>query len=353
MNNINTVSNAGWVEQDVTSRLDYSQDWPALLTPGDSIVDSIWAPVAGVVFENAQVVDSTTSVWIEAATPGLYRITNTVLTGMGRRDSRTFLLVVSDSSGSDPVRSTLFYRDEFLAKFRSDRLPSVRQYLPADVSDDYLWSKLKAAEADAQRELHVFFVPTVLFPNEPTQAEIDALAGAPWAVDPGYDYDQDLIQPGGWTYLALRQKPIIALESIKFSFPSTGTVFTVPSVWIKLDKKYAHVRFIPAGSVFSLPMGGMMISAMGMQAAPQFIEVRYTAGLKDAAGDYPDLLDLVQRMVTARIMGDAVIPASGSISADGLSQSTSAPDLDKIQAGIDKMIEELRTRIHGVPFTVL
>ncbi len=346
-----TTSTTQWTEQDVSAKLDYSQTYPDLLAEGDTIVSSIWQPVALVTFSGASVSGSTVTVWIECATPGLYRIVNTVTTSSGRIDTRTFLLYVT--AKTPLVKSNLFYRDEFVAKFRSESLPSAARFMSAPVSDDYLWAKLKAAEADAQRELHVFLVPTVLFPNDPTQAEIDALAGAPWAVDPGYDYDQDITQPGGWSFIALRQRPVITLESIKFSYPSMGTVFSVPSEWIKVDKKYGHVRFIPTSNAFTTPMGGMMIGAMGMQSAPQFIEIRYTAGLKDAVNDYPDLLDLVQRMVLLRLMSDAVVSASESISADGLSQSKSAPDLDKMQAGIDRQMETLRQRIHGVPLMVL
>lgn len=352
-NNVNTVSNAQWVEQELAAKLDYSQKWPELLTPGDSILTSDWQPTAGATLTSGSVSGAVTSIFAEFSAVGVYRLTNVVTTAMGRRDSRTILVVVSDSSGSAPVRSALFYRDEFLARFRSDRLPGVLRYLGGPVSDDFLWGKLKAAEADIQRELHIFLVPTVLFPNEPTQAEIAALNGAPWAVDPGYDYDADMTQPGGWTFVALRQKPVISLASIKFVYPSTGTIFEVQPQWIKLDKKYGHVRFIPAGSGFTHQMGAPIVGAMGLQTAPQFVEIRYTAGLTNAAADYPDLIDLVQRMVLLRILGDAMPAASGSISADGLSQSISPPDTDKLQAEVDRMLETLRQRIHGVPLMVL
>jgi hypothetical protein len=249
--------------------------------------------------------------------------------------------------------STLFDANTFLDSFRSDRLPSVQRYLPGSVSDDYLLGKLLAAEAQAQRKLHVFLTPTVLFPNDPTQAEIDSLAGAAWAVDPGYDYEQDMIQPGGWIFLKLRQRPVISLQSIQYAYPSVGTIFSVPDRWIKTDKKYGHIRFFPAGVGFNTPIGGALIGAMGMQGVPQFIEVRYTAGLKDVATNYPDLLDVVQRMVLAGLMNDSVLAASTSISADGLSQSISAPDLDKFREGIDSALDDLRTRIHGIPMMVL
>jgi len=339
-----------WVEQDVSSKLDYSQTYSNLLTASDTIVTSTWPLVGGLTFTNETISGAVVGVRIEASSAGLYRVTNSVVTSAGRKDSRTFLLYAK--TNEPLVKSKLFYRDEFIAKFRSDRLPAVAGFISGSVSDDYLWDKLKAAEADAQRELHVYLVPTVLFPNDPTQAEIDALTGAPWAVDPGYDYTEDMIQPGGWTFIPLRQRPVISLESIKFIYPYGGTVLTVPTQWIKIDKKYGHVRFLPTNA-FLGALGGMMIGGMGLQGSPQFIEVRYTAGLQNAVDDYPDLLDLIQRMVLLRLMADAVVSASESISADGLSQSKSAPDLEKMQDGIDKQLESLRQRIHGVPLMVM
>jgi hypothetical protein len=219
--------------------------------------------------------------------------------------------------------------------------------------DDEVWSRLVSAEASAQRKLHVFFQPTTLFPDEPTQAEVTALAGGAWAVDPGYDMDQDLLQPGGWSFLTLRQKPVIEVQSIKFSYPTMGTVFSIPQQWIKLDRKYGHVRFIPTHAAFGAQVGGMMIGAMGMSGAPQFIQVRYRAGLRDVARDYPDLVSLVQRLAIANMLTDALLPASSSISADGLSQSKSPPDVDKLMEGIDKSFDALRQRIHGVQMMVL
>lgn len=282
-------------------------------------------------------------------TPPQCAIIVTVANDGGSRNWITYIEV--DDGIVDAT--ALFSRNVAIAKFRANRMSAVIRYTGGNVSDDYLWDKLMAAEADAQRELHVFFRPTVLFPNDPSDAEIAALAGAPWAVDPGYDYSEDMIQPGGWTFLPLRQRPVITLESVKFAHPSMGTVFSIPSQWIKVDKKYGHIRFIPTNSAFIPSIGGLMVGALGMNSAPQFIEVRYTAGLKNAAADYPDLLDLVQRMAALRMIHDAVVPASTSISADGLSQSYSAPDLEKMQESIDRSMETLRQRIHGIPLMVL
>lgn len=273
----------------------------------------------------------------------------TVSTGGSERSWLTYVEV--DSGDED--KTALFARGTSVSQFRADRFRQVFALTGANVSDDYIWAKLVSAEAEAQRSLHVFFQPTTLFPDEPTQAEVDALAGGAWAVDPGYDMDQDLLQPGGWSFLTLRQKPVIEVSSIKFAYPTVGTVFTIPPAWIKLDRKYGHVRFIPTGNAFTGQWSGMMAGAMGMQGAPQSIEVRYRAGLRNAAKDYPDLVSVVQRLAMAHMLTDAVLPASSSISADGLSQSKSPPDLEKLMADIDKSLDGLRQRIHGVPMMVL
>lgn len=349
-NNINVKSNQQWIEQEITARLDYSQDWPELLTPGDSIATSVWVPHAGALFTNAAISGAMTSVWIECSNTGLFRITNSVTTAQGRKDSRTFLLVVNDSSSAAPEKSALFYRDEFLAKFRSDRLPSIAQFLPLTVSDDFLWSKLKSAEADVAHKLRVFLTPTRVFAGTPTQSEIDALAGAPYSEEPAYDFESDMGQGDRWGFFPTRQKPIISVQKVEFVWLGSQSSFAIQADWVRVDKKYGHVQFVPTGqSAASMPLSMFMMQAMGGgRTIPHMIHVRYTAGLENAAGDYPDLLDLIQRMAMARMLGDAMLPASGSISADGLSQSMSPPDLDKMGESLDKAVGSIRDRIHGI-----
>lgn len=345
-------------EQAAGSLLDYGLDWADFLStaPGDSIASSTWTaedPLA-LTISNQAVAGAITSAWLTGGQAGQwYAVVNEITTVAGRRDSRVCMLYVRPalSGGSALFPSRLVA----LTKLRRDRLVmAAAGALPeVTLTDDYLWDKLLAAEADASRELQVFFEPTKLFPDTPTPEEISALDGKPWAVDPGYDYDQDLLQPGGWTFIALRKKPVVSLESIKFVFPSSGVIYTVPETWTKVDKKYGHVRFIPNGSAFTHPMGGMLVHTMGMQTAPQFVEIRYTAGLSNAAAEYPDLLDLVQRMAVLGLLGDAMLPTSGSISADGLSQSVSPPDMEKLRGEVDRMLDTLRTRLHGVKMMVL
>jgi hypothetical protein len=57
-------------------------------------------------------------------------------------------------------------------------------------------------------------------------------------------------------------------------------------------------------------------------------------------------------MTVLSIMSDAFTEQSGSISADGLSQSFSA-DLDKFKGSIDGELDTLRQSIHGIRMAVL
>ena len=80
---------------------------------------------------------------------------------------------------------------------------------------------------------------------------------------------------------------------------------------------------------------------------PLMMQIRYVAGLQNASRDYPDLRDLVQKMAVLNLLADLFLPQSGSISADGLSQSLSM-DLDKYRQSVAERIETVRQAIHGV-----
>lgn len=254
-----------------------------------------------------------------------------------------------------PVKSTA------VAALRADRLVLLASSLgfnAAALTDDYLYGKLLAAEAKAQRDLRVFFAPTVMIPEEAAQAEIDALeaAGTRYAQEAAYDYDPGFFHGESWGFIQTRQKPLISVQSIKLVYPMpTQSVFDVPADWIRLDRRYGHIRLVPGTMQFSAPLAVFVMPALGGgRFVPNMIQVRYTAGLRNAAADYPDLLDLVYKMAAVGIIEDAMMPSSGSISADGLSQSLSV-DISKYQDVIDRLMNGppgsnggLRTAIHGV-----
>lgn len=257
-----------------------------------------------------------------------------------------------------PERTALFVKSIDVPKLRQDRLVMMAQhFMPEiDISDEYLWEKLKAAEADASRQLRVFFQPTVILPPSATQADKDALdaAGTPWAEEPGYDYDPDFFRGERWGYIVTQQKPLISVESISFVYPAPyNSIFTVPLDWVRMDKKFGHIRLVPAGSAFSAPLSAFLMQALGGgKTIPFMVHLRYTAGLTDAAENWPDLVDAVKKAAVLRLIEDTYVPQSGSISADGLSQSLST-DTQKYSDSISKKLDTLRDAIHGVRMIAL
>lgn len=253
---------------------------------------------------------------------------------------------------------SLFEKATAVADLRADRLTQLAaQQRPAQAtSDDYLWGKLRAAEADAERHLRVYLTPTEIVPMGTPQSELDALeaAGARVVEEPGYDYDPDLFRGNSWGLIELRQKPIIKVHSIVFNYPEiTSRIWTVPNDWIRPDKKYGRINLVPTNAVMTVPLQSYVLSALGGgRSVPLMMQVRYTAGLANVERDYPDLLDLVKKMAVLAVVDDKLMPQSGSVSADGLSQSISF-DADKYRDAIDKKLDTLRQAIHGIRLMVM
>ncbi|KAA5611586.1 hypothetical protein [Rhodovastum atsumiense] len=240
-----------------------------------------------------------------------------------------------------------------LAEMRRDRLLAVSQNLFPDVetSDDYLWGKLLSAEAQASKALRTFLTPREVVPQDTPEAEIQALRDAGEAVvpEPGYDFDPALFSAGTWGALRLRHRPVIKVHGLKFVYPGTeNPIFDVPVQWLRLDRKYGVAQFVPVGTYMQGQLGGFVLSAIGFASAmPLSIQVRYRAGLKNAAEEHPDLLDVVKKMAVLGVVEDQFFPASGSVSADGLSQSLSM-DTSKYEDIIEKKLARLRQLIGGV-----
>lgn len=244
-----------------------------------------------------------------------------------------------------------------VAEMRADRLilAGGTYFEASALTDDFIFGKLISAEADAARRLRVPLETTTVFSGEPSDTEIAAVGVNPWIEESGYDYEPDLWNPDDWGYLVLRNRLVQSVTSVEFIYPlpAAGS-FLIPISWVRLDKKAGHIRFVPnAASAMTGAFGSMILSMMaGGRIIPQMIKVRYVAGMVNAPRDYPDLLDLIKKMAVLRIINDAFVPQSGSISGDGLSQSFSA-DLDKFASGIDSMIDTLRESIHGIRMCVL
>ncbi len=227
------------------------------------------------------------------------------------------------------------------------------------IGESEAWAAIRAAEADIQRRLRVFLRPTVMVPDDAPHSEVQALidAGTPYATEAAYDYSPTEYMGDAWGFLQLRQKPLISLQSLQFAYPTPGNlVYDVPREWIRLDRKYAQLHLVPTGMTSLAPVSGYMLSTIaGGRHVPMMVRVRYTAGLSDAHALYPDLLEVTQRLATFKLLQGQFLPASGSISADGLSQSTSL-DFDKWMSGpggIDATVNLLYDALHGPRLAVL
>lgn len=229
------------------------------------------------------------------------------------------------------------------------------------LSDDMLWDKLLAAEAHVAHELRVPLQPTHFFPRDPSSEQIAALpVGMPWAVDPAYDYDAENFYGDKWGMITTRQKPIQRIVGMRFVYPTPQqTILDVPFDWIRADKKFGQVQLVPTGTSYQTLLGGLFMSHIsGGRSLPFTIDLEYVAGLANVQRDFPDLLDAVGKLAMAKIVEDAFLPTSGSISADGLSQSTSV-DTSKYHDAVDRILNGangnggLMARIHGIRTMVL
>lgn len=339
---------------------------PLNIAPASIVSAQLLSPDEGLAFVQAIAVPSTTtgSNWPEGVVviPFTAQHTNAIMgsqvlltvTVSTQSDSKTWSVLLDVAGG---IRSALFEKTEAIRMMRSDLLiGSLTGYVdPDQLSDGYLWSKLQAAEADVARQLRVFLQPTYVLPFPVPATDLSVVPpGMPWVEEPGYDYEPDLFQGEGWGYLITRHKPIISVDYIQFAYPQPmNSVWNLPLEWLRLDKKYGHLRIVPAGTSYSAPFSAWMMQVLGGgRNIPQMIRVRYKAGLENAAVQYPDLLDVVKKMSVLRILDDALPAGSESISADGLSQSKSL-DLSGYRDAIEHKMDALNEAIHGVKLMVI
>lgn len=267
-------------------------------------------------------------------------------------------------TAGDFERSGLFVKDIAVDRLRADSLMMAASgaFTAVQVSDDYLWDKLRAAESEMAHELRVPLVPTAFFPDKPSDDEIAALNGMPWGIDPGYDYaPSDFAFNDKWGYIKMRNKPLHSVSRVRFSYPGGPTAhYDLPLDWLRMDKKYGQVQFVPSSTAFAAPLNTFVMQAIGQgRTIPLAIQFTYVAGLDNVQQNYPELMDAIMKKTVIKVVEDAFLPQSGSISADGLSQSISN-DMDKHRDTVERIINGekgsnggLMAAIHGIRFGVM
>jgi hypothetical protein len=248
---------------------------------------------------------------------------------------------------------TLFNQQTAVPEFKLfiNSIPNVKV---GSISDAQLWQYLQAGAKELERKLKVSLSPIEIFPDEPTSAELTALNSADYLVEPGYDLPPNFLSAQNFGAMQLRKVPVIAVHSITINYPGYNTaIFNIPMSWVRLDKKYGQIHLFPGNTPMISNSSIMTWQAMNSgQTIPHMIRVRYTAGIDASNGNYPDIVMLAQRMAALRMPQTAFLPQSGSISADGLSQSTSM-DVQKLAAGLDDEIADLKKSLIGMVWGVL
>jgi len=249
---------------------------------------------------------------------------------------------------------SIFDKADALEELREDRMPMVLGMLGGVMpSSRALWNSLMAAEAEVGRKLGVSLVPIEVFSVEgPTEAELAALGDKPYVVEPGYDMEGGMLGTFQWGSILLGHKPLIEVVSVNFVYPTINKpIYEVPKDWIYPDYKAGLIQFSPKPTPVGLAPSILAANIMARGGTvPQMVRVRYRAGLTPKHENMIEIRDLIMRATVLHTI--RFTPQSGSISADGMSQSKSI-DVDKFGAAIDDELADLRKRLNGPTWGVL
>lgn len=354
------------IEQDKDARKPYRFGLADLLPQGDAITKVDWAPTSGITLADQDHDGTDIVAWISGGMPrSWYTCTVTYETQAGVKDQIVLRIYIrEDAELADDLGSALFpNKFATVAQLRRDRLMLAAQnhFSGATLEAPYIWEKLRAAEAEVSRILRVRLEPTMFFPEQPTQEQIDGLNGMPWELDEGYDYDPAMYTADRWGFFQTHSSPLIEVKGVRFAYPARGgNVLDIPNDWLQLDHKYGHVRIVPLSTTAVAQLTPMLMQLVAVgRIIPNMVRITYVAGLKNAAADYPELVDAVKKLAVLKIIEDGFLPQSGSISGDGLSQSMSV-DMGKYEDSIDRILTGssgsnggLRTAIHGITMGVM
>jgi hypothetical protein len=347
-------------EKGASATLDYAINY--VMEPGEVLTSSAWTESTSILtLSGSAFTDSQVTIKVAGGVAGQWYVLENVAHGStGLIHEAAFKLFVSDASTLGEGIVTPFPSIiAALGSIRRDRLFSMAMnYAPGvPIDDSYLLEKLVSATSMISHRLRTFLVPTEMLPNTAQQSEIDAFANAvppiPYALEPAYDYNPDLFQGNTFGRTLTRQRPIILLHSMRFTYPTpNNTLFNIPPEWFRLDKKYGVINLLPIQNSAALPLNAFILSALGGgRTVPEFIEIRYKAGLENCARDFPEILNLIKTQTVLSVVQDLYLPSSRSesTSADGLSQSTSIGlKLQDYEDIVEKQVDSIRSFLFGI-----
>lgn len=361
------VSGSLIAEKAVGADLNYTLDFAAGMNPGETIASVAWTatPADGqITLSQSAIAGSKVTIVASGGVAATWYVVAVLVTGStGLVHDASFNLWVFDPAALGAGLNLPFPSiPGALAALRRDRLLMVAQtFFPGvTIDDQFLLDKLVAATALIEHRLRVFLTPREVLPNTALQSEIDAVtvAGNVVALEPGYDYDPEFFQGNSWGFTPLRQRPVISVHSMQFVYPTPNDVlYQIPNEWIRVDRRAGTINLLPVTTPMSLPLNAFILSALGGgRMVPMFLEIRYRAGLENIARDWPDIIDMILKQTVLGVIEDFYIPSSrsDSVSADGLSQSTSVGlKMMDYEDLIDKKFNAVKSALFGIILGVL
>ena len=241
-----------------------------------------------------------------------------------------------------------------VALLKQDRLLRVANNLFPDLmpSDDYLLFKLRAEESAIEARFRTSFSEREVILTDSDRSMFPA--GTLFIEEPGYDYDPQLFRGEAWGLICLRHTPVIAIHSIRFAYPRlTDTLYQVPNSWIRYERKTGRVNLVPSTeTVMDFPANAFILSALsGGRTIPFMIQTAYRVGMPNLRIERPDIVDAILKSTVLSIIDDQYLPASGSDSIDGLSQSMSF-DFSKHREALDAKLDRIASSLNGIDLVV-
>lgn len=241
-----------------------------------------------------------------------------------------------------------------VALLKQDRLLRVANNLFPDLmpSDEFLLFKMQAEEASLEARFRTSFGEreVILTDSDRTSFPVGTL----FIEEPGYDYDPQLFRGEAWGLICLHHTPVVAIHSIRFAYPRlTDTLYQVPTSWIRYERKTGQINLVPSTeTVVDFPANAFILSALsGGRTIPFMIQIAYRVGMPNIRTERPDIIDAILKCTVLSIIDDQYLPASGSDSIDGLSQSMSF-DFSKHREMLDARLDRIASSLSGIDLVV-